>query len=463
MTLDEVLGELEGVRRSGSGYVALCPAHDDRNASLSVDEKDGTLLLYCHAGCEYRDIAKALGIEGQPALEEDVVYTYLDEDRRPLFDVVRRPGKEFIQRRYLPDGGTEWGLAPETRRVLYRLPDVLEADPKRWVFVCEGEKDADAIWAAGGVATCNPHGAGHWRDEFSEVLAGRNVTVVRDRDEAGAKHASQVMISLGRKPQALRLVEARKGKDASDHLRAGYGLEDWIEPSFFQPLDFTKPAPEPKWVLEGRVAEGDLVLLSGAPGLGKSWWTMALAVAVVSGGMFLNRTVKHGRVLYFDEENPEDVIYDRLKRLGHEPTNKNLRYISNGGVRLDTHPELLIQEALVFSPDLIVLDSLARVHSKEENSFAEMSEILNGTLRKLARSTGAGVILIHHHDKSNRGPRGSGDIVAAVDCQIDLYGEPGSGEMYERVKKSRRAKSGGNTNIKIVSGLPGGGTVLRVV
>jgi len=63
MDLKDVLSKLRGVKRQGDGYIALCPAHDDHNPSLSINEKDGKVLLHCFAGCEYTDILKAVGVE----------------------------------------------------------------------------------------------------------------------------------------------------------------------------------------------------------------------------------------------------------------------------------------------------------------------------------------------------------------------------------------------------------------
>ena len=64
MAIDEILRLLKGVRKSGRGWSAQCPAHDDRDPSLSIDEgDDGRPLLCCHAGCSYREIVSALGIE----------------------------------------------------------------------------------------------------------------------------------------------------------------------------------------------------------------------------------------------------------------------------------------------------------------------------------------------------------------------------------------------------------------
>lgn len=62
LTLEDVLGLLEGVRAVGRGWVALCPSHDDHSPSLGVDVgAGGRLLLKCYAGrCTFPDIVRAL-------------------------------------------------------------------------------------------------------------------------------------------------------------------------------------------------------------------------------------------------------------------------------------------------------------------------------------------------------------------------------------------------------------------
>jgi len=62
--LQRVLELLPDVRPSRIGYVALCPAHDDNRASLSIGEgNDGRVLLHCFAGCHVADIVAATGLE----------------------------------------------------------------------------------------------------------------------------------------------------------------------------------------------------------------------------------------------------------------------------------------------------------------------------------------------------------------------------------------------------------------
>ena len=62
MTVDQILPRLHGVRRCGSGWIALCPAHRDRSPSLSIAERGGRILLHCFAGCARAVILAGLGL-----------------------------------------------------------------------------------------------------------------------------------------------------------------------------------------------------------------------------------------------------------------------------------------------------------------------------------------------------------------------------------------------------------------
>ena len=124
-------------------------------------------------------------------------YDYVDADGRLLFQVCRVGGdrKSFRQRRPNGRGGWTWnldGVAP----VLYRLPELVQVDRSRPVYVVEGEKDVDNLLAIGVVATTNPGGAGKWRSEYSAVLADRCVVIIPDNDDAGRRHAEAVARSL---------------------------------------------------------------------------------------------------------------------------------------------------------------------------------------------------------------------------------------------------------------------------
>ncbi len=236
MRVEEFLSRVKGVRRSGNGWIALCPAHSDRDPSLSVHVRDGTTLLHCHAGCTTEAVCAALGIKirdlfpdggSPPQIAE--TYGYTDEHGNLLFEVVRLEPKSFRQRRPDGKGGWIWSLNG-TRRVLYRLPEVLSAES---VLVLEGEKDVESARSLGLVATCNPGGAGKWREEYSESLRGKRIAIIADADEAGRKHAQQVATSLYGKVESLKVVELPgTSKDLSEWLAAGgtrRSLEGFIE------------------------------------------------------------------------------------------------------------------------------------------------------------------------------------------------------------------------------------------
>ena len=155
-------------------------------------------------------------------------YDYVTESGELLFQCCRYEPKDFKQRQ--PDGrvGWLWNLQG-TRRVLYRLPELLR-DLKRGlpVIVTEGEKDADEIAKLGLplAVTCNPLGAGKWRDEYSQTLRGASVFVIADKDEAGRKHAQEAAALLHGKTKSVAILElpdrnGQKVKDASDWLAAG--------------------------------------------------------------------------------------------------------------------------------------------------------------------------------------------------------------------------------------------------
>ena len=288
--LQRLLAKLTGAKPAGKGYSAPCPAHEDRRASLSIAEgDDGRALVKCHAGCKVDAICAAVGLrvvdlmptadmlpprtkpsaptrsklsgptpgkskgnrgsrgDGKPRIV--ATYDYRDEAGHLLFQVVRLAPKDFRQRRPKPGGGWDWSVKG-ARVVPYRLPELL-ADPKRPVFIVEGEKDCDNLARLGLVATCNAGGAGKWTAEHAAFLRGRRVVVLPDNDDAGRKHAQQVAQSLQGLAASVRIVELpglpEKG-DASDWLAAG-GTRDELKRLVEAAPDWT-PVPPPEVVAQ---------------------------------------------------------------------------------------------------------------------------------------------------------------------------------------------------------------------
>jgi hypothetical protein len=67
----DLIAHFKGVRPSGDGWTARCPAHPDRHNSLSIHHHDGRWLLKCHRGCDWREIIKAVGLDSAALFDDD--------------------------------------------------------------------------------------------------------------------------------------------------------------------------------------------------------------------------------------------------------------------------------------------------------------------------------------------------------------------------------------------------------
>lgn len=243
--LDLVLRALERCgchpRKSGTGWSARCPAHDDAHASLSLNVGEGgRALLKCHAGCHNKAIVSALGLSlshlmpnsGDRALSRPkrvCAYDYRDESGTMLYQVIRYSPKGFRQCR--PEGKKcVWNLNG-VRRVLYRLPELLKADPETVIHIVEGELDVDRLREHHLEATCNPGGAGKWKAVYNTHLEGRPVVVIPDNDAPGRKHAHDVASSLYGTAASLKVLELPglpDHGDVSDWLNEGHDIEELV-------------------------------------------------------------------------------------------------------------------------------------------------------------------------------------------------------------------------------------------
>ena len=89
----------------------------------------------------------------------------------------------------------------------YRLPELIEAiATEKPVFIAEGEKAVDALVELGVPATCSPHGATKWNNEYSAHFAGSDVVVLPDNDEPGKEHCELVRKSLKGVAKSVRVL-----------------------------------------------------------------------------------------------------------------------------------------------------------------------------------------------------------------------------------------------------------------
>jgi hypothetical protein len=96
------------------------------------------------------------------------------------------------------------------------------------IAVVEGEQDVHAMESLGVVATTAPMGAGNFHKVDPSPLYGGKIAVIPDVDEAGQKWVRQVLDALDGKVDSLWFMAPKIGKDAADHVAAGYGLGDFV-------------------------------------------------------------------------------------------------------------------------------------------------------------------------------------------------------------------------------------------
>ncbi len=276
------------VRRAGARIKAQCPVHADHEPSLSVGYTNGRVLVKCHAGCHTGDILTALGLRWEdlfdnprraPALAGQLVreHVYVNGSGTIVGSVLRLEPKTFR-----PLNAQDWSVAATEllKSTPYRLSELVAAiAQRRVIYVTEGEKDADMLYALGEVATCNAGGAEKWTADHAYWLKDSDVIIVRDNDPAGRKHAEKVVVTLAGVATSLRVMRPATGKDVSDHLAAGLSLSDLVDETAEYRAPYRRVISQPvaliglkrrQWLWEYRIPLGELTLWAGHAGIGKS-------------------------------------------------------------------------------------------------------------------------------------------------------------------------------------------------
>ena len=366
------------------------------------------------------------------------------------------------KKRYIGPGKRKFASEKGVRLGLFSGP----TDNWKSCFLVEGETDTMRLWQEGVKNVYGMPGVYVLSEQDADTLNQYDtIYIVLDNDAdystAGKieKAWGTIRGHLGAKAKRLMLPDDVKyiveffdsyGIDTFKSLMQEAGTGNYN----YKALDLTSPPPQYEWIVDGVIAKGDTTLLVGEPNVGKSWLSLSLAVAMANAdNHWIKWDLNHtGKVLYVDEENPYDVVYQRLHQLGLRNYD-NVRYLHRQGVRLDRRFDKFLDEAILYQPDLIVLDSLTRLHTQDENNAGAMAKLFNDSINVLTTETGAAVVILHHTNKSESSSsytktRGSSDIGAAVDCGIEARAEaPGRFRIVHF--KSRRKQAGDVTHVEI--------------
>ncbi|MGV7173340.1 helicase RepA family protein [Xanthomonas axonopodis] len=151
-----------------------------------------------------------------------------------------------------------------------------------------------------------------------------------------------------------------------------------------------------------------------APGAtGKSFWALEAAMAIAcsaAGGDLVGLTPAcAGRVVYFAGEDPEVALVRRIHAIGQhlnqqarENIAENLTIKPVMGTLMNVLDDAQRAALIKFCSGarLIVLDTLSRIHDRDENSNGDMAKLV-ATLEHIAARTGASVLYLHHVSKGS--------------------------------------------------------------
>jgi hypothetical protein len=394
------------------------------------------------------------------------VYSYRSGENEVVHETIRYEPKGFSQRRPDGRGGHVWNLEGIST-VLYRLPELLnsaEDDPDGWVFVCEGEKDAENVAALGFIATTNVGGAGKWKPSYSDNLTRRRLVFLPHNDDAGRIHHRRAAESCNGKAHEIRILNVPgvgpKG-DVSDWIAAGGTAEQLLalveqtpawdlshkcdegmaadpvqnsaqgsEPPIIAPISagaFVDLHPEqPAYVIVGMLRLREVMNLVASPKARKSFLALMIGLCVCAGRMLLALfQTQKGRVLLIDNELFPGTITHRLKAVADA-----LGIMSNEwrdafdilSLRGNLHDvyqlDRIIRNLEAGKYSLIIVDALYKLYPKgfEENSNADLTWLYN-QFDTWGAATGAAIIVVHHTSKGIQAEKSITDTGAGGSAQ----------------------------------------------
>jgi KaiC/GvpD/RAD55 family RecA-like ATPase len=209
--------------------------------------------------------------------------------------------------------------------------------------------------------------------------------------------------------------------DRIDTTEETYGGELRLENRLLDVKQLLTMPDEPvPWRCDRLAADGHVTLITGEGGEGKSLFTLALAKGVAEGSSVAGIDCEPGNAVMFDAENGEKLIARRAKAAGVPPN--GIAFYEADGFDLQRHVEQFERAIRRHDANLVVIDSLRILAHTARESEADHMAPLMSKIRRLARSTNAAIIVIHHRGKGENASdyRGSSVIRDQADMLFVL-------------------------------------------
>jgi hypothetical protein len=223
-------------------------------------------------------------------------------------------------------------------------------------------------------------------------------------------------------------------------------------PGIYRAVQAWAPRPAREFVVDGLLWRGDLAVLYGEGGIGKTYAMVDMAVAVAMAEPWLDLPVTPGKTLLVDEESGQNRILDRLERTmrGHgiaPGTDVPIFATSfaSWDLRAKGDARRLCGLVTETQAQLVIIDALVDVMlGGDENAVKDVQPIFHN-LRLVAQTTGAAIVVMHHANKGGN-QRGSSAIRGAVETVLCLSRQDSEGHVLrleaEKMRDSAPIKVG---------------------
>ncbi len=310
------------------------------------------------------------------------------------------------------------------------------------LIICEGVTDYLAMCHLGFYANVISRPSANDGIDLIKALLNAGdyteVVVFGDNDDPGIRGADKLKDAIYRLIPT-RVVFPKNHKDVREWVISGATQKE-IEERIRQTrtndrfmiltLDQLDQLPEPEFLVDNFIIKGSLAVLYGAPGSGKSFIALDIALSIQAGIPWhaAGRDIKQGQVIYVAGEAAAGQN-SRAKswKIGHHAYKTSCgklgeaRFLINPPMmdKFDDVAELIARlKRIPNVPDLIILDTLACTMTGDENSVKDMIAFVRGA-DQLRQEFGCTVLIIHHSGKS-KDIRGSTALPGAVDTTIKV-------------------------------------------
>jgi hypothetical protein len=441
-----VASRLQKPKRSGPGWMACCPAHEDSTASLSINDGEKGVVFRCHAGCTQESVLNAIEALGVQIRKTNDNGHHEHREPMPVLTVQSLAAAKWLNqqmmrencchdsfrgvgffytnqsggisgtkfRKYLGHGsdGRDFSWEVGSKPCLFglwRLEKDLANDGR--VILCEGETDALTLWQHGYTALGLP-GASMWREEWlAQIPESSKVYVILEPDQGGRTVEAAVMKSELR-PRAwfIRMTEVVKDPNQL-HMASEAGFVDNFD-KLIAGAQPAEPKKEPRivlrhigeivadlketdWLIEDTIEHRIIGLMVGARGSLKSFvaldWMMRMAienhgvVALSAEGDGLGRRIEAWHKMFaprVDINSLPMVAMERSISLCVADVRDELAKNING---------------LQWTPKIITIDTLSKYSAGlDENENSEVRDFLEALSDSLRVTYGCAILLVAH-------------------------------------------------------------------